>query len=282
MKLKIDEKGNVEVRDGKPVYIDDDNKEIEIDADQLFIKIKSLNSESKQRRLEIADLKKSMTIFEDIDNIEEWREEANKALTLSKNIDESQLIQAGKVDELKISMKAAFESEKESILNSLQKDKTKYQEVLTAKDTLIFDLMVTSKFSSSPLFAGTDAKTILPPEIAAKYFGHQFKVEDIEGELKVVGYNFQGKQIYSRKNPGELASFDEAIIDIIDEYPMKDRIMKAGASGAGTQGGKGEDTRVSDIEQLKQKYNEAVKNRDTVQAITLKNRIFQMERNQIQ
>lgn len=53
-----------------------------------------------------------------------------------------------------------------------------------------------------------------------------------------------GNPIYSRKNPGELADFDEALEIIISQYPHKDSILRgSGASGAGaTQAGVGKNT----------------------------------------
>lgn len=277
MKLKLEENGNIVVEDGKPVFVDEDGKDVVVDVPQLFTKIKELNGESKQRRLEIGDFKKKYKLFQDIEELDGWKEGADKALELVKNIDQSQLIQAGKVEELKESMKKAFEGERENTEKAFGLKTQELLDQISQNEGTIFDLLVTSKFTQSPFFSGESPKTNVLPDMAAKYFGHQFKVEKSStGSLKVVGYNLAGTQIYSRKNPGELANFDEAIAEIIDEYPMKERILKSSGGGSGGRGGSGgnED---DDLTKLKTKYAEAMKAGRTTQAIAIKNQIFQFE-----
>jgi len=53
MKLKLDENNNVVVKDGMPVYVHEDGKEIPFDANKATVKIAELNSEAKQRALEL-------------------------------------------------------------------------------------------------------------------------------------------------------------------------------------------------------------------------------------
>ena len=50
MKLKVDEKGNAVVVDGKPVYVHDDGKEIPFDALSTIATIGRLNAEAKGHR----------------------------------------------------------------------------------------------------------------------------------------------------------------------------------------------------------------------------------------
>jgi len=178
-------------------------------------------------------------------------------------------------------MKLAHDEEKSSMKKAFDNEQKKSESLLNQKDGVIFELMVTSKFAQSPLFSGDKSTTILPPEIAAKYFGHQFKVEkDDSDNLIVIGYHMNGTQIYSRSQPGELAGFEEAIKEIIDEYPMKDSIMRAGFSGSGGQGG-GSDHGENELETLKIAYAEALKNGQTQVAISLKNKIFVMDQQNI-
>ena len=46
MKLKLDENNNVVVKDGMPVYVHEDGKEIPFDANKATVKIAELNSEA--------------------------------------------------------------------------------------------------------------------------------------------------------------------------------------------------------------------------------------------
>ena len=277
LKLKVDENGVVEIKNDKPLYVDDAGKDVEVDANQLFDKVKELNGEAKQRRLEAQALKDKFAIFDEIEDVVKWKDDAEKAVKLAKDIDESVLIQAGKVDEVKANMKLAHDEEKVNMKKAFDEENKKSEAILIQKDGVIFELMVTSKFAQSPLFSGDKSITILPPEIAAKYFGHQFKVEkDDADNLTVVGYHMNGTQVYSRSQPGELAGFEEAIKEIIDEYPMKESIMRAGFSGSGGQGG-GDGQGENELETLKKAYAEAIKNGQTQTAITLKNKIFEMD-----
>ena len=50
MKLKLDENNNVVVKDGMPVYVHADGKEIPFDANKATVKIAELNGEAKQHR----------------------------------------------------------------------------------------------------------------------------------------------------------------------------------------------------------------------------------------
>lgn len=69
-------------------------------------------------------------------------------------------------------------------------------------------------------------------------FGRHFKV--VDGKLAASDAN--GNPIYSRKQPGAQADFDEALGILIDQYPHKDSILKADnkpGSGAPANGGGG-------------------------------------------
>ena len=61
MKLKLDDKGNVALQDGKPVYVHEDGKEIPFDAPAAMAKISALNAES--------DEKKRVAIFADLQKL---------------------------------------------------------------------------------------------------------------------------------------------------------------------------------------------------------------------
>lgn len=276
MKLKLNEDGNVVVVEGKPVYIDDDEKEIEVDVPQLFGKITQLNGESKGHRERAEALTVTLEPFKGIDDVSKWKTDADAAIEKVKNFSDKDLIEAGKVDQIKAEMKAAHDEEKSSILSSFSEKEGTFQEALKKKDGTIYKLMVSAKFAQSPYFAGDKPKTLLTPEIAEAYFGTDFKVEG-EGDeaLRVVGY-VNGNQIYSRKNPGELADFDEALDAIITAYPMKDKILRASSGGSGGQGGDDEThdrEKPGDLKKLEEQYKEAAKSGRMTDAIAIKNKM---------
>ncbi|HGK4128302.1 TPA: DUF6651 domain-containing protein, partial [Klebsiella pneumoniae] len=49
----------------------------------------------------------------------------------------------------------------------------------------------------------------------------------------VVAYDGTGNKIYSRSKPGELASFDEALEFLVEQYPQKDYILKSSGNNGG-------------------------------------------------
>ncbi|HCJ1630488.1 TPA: hypothetical protein NQQ18_005298, partial [Klebsiella pneumoniae] len=72
-------------------------------------------------------------------------------------------------------------------------------------------------------------KIAIPADLLQARFGQSFKVE----EGKVVAYDGTGNKIYSRSKPGELASFDEALEFLVEQYPQKDYILKSSGNNGG-------------------------------------------------
>lgn len=216
MKLKVDENGNAELKDGLPVYVHDDGKEIPFDAPAAMAKIAELNGESKGHRLKAEDAMKRLKAFDGIED----PAAAIKAMQTVKNLDDKKLVDAGEIDTLKRQMSEVFDTEKGKLMDAI-----------AGKDAAIRKLLVSSQFAKSPLIS---EKTILPADIAETYFGKHFRVEDHNGATRVVGY-IGDEPIYSRVKAGELADFEEALSVIFDSYPQKDRIFKGGNAGSGAQ-----------------------------------------------
>lgn len=227
MKLKLDDKGNVVVQDGKPVYVHDDGKEVAFDAPGTVATITRLNSEAKGHRERAEAAEAKLKPFEGIEDAEA----ARKAIELVKNIDEGKLLSAGKVEEIKAAAKKAAE-EQVAAANKAHADelaKTK-----TERDKLQGDLYsekIGGSFTRSKLIT---EKFAIPADLVQARFGQAFKVED----GKIVAYDAAGNKIFSRARPGDLADFDEALETLVDQYPYKDQILKgSGASGGGASGG---------------------------------------------
>lgn len=219
MKLKLDENGAVVTQDGKPVYVHDDGKEIAFDAPAAMAKIKELNGESAKHRIEAKEAMEKLSIFADLDP-----EAARKALATVKNLDDKKLVDAGEVEALKKQLGEIYEGEKAKLNDALKK-----------KDSQIYRLMISNRFAESKFLSD---KTVLPHDVAAEYFGKNFKIEEgDDGVLNVVGH-LNGEKIYSRVNPGEVAGFEEALSTIVDNYQFKDHILKTSNNG-GSGGGSG-------------------------------------------
>lgn len=273
MNLKLDENGNVVVVDGKAVYLDKDDKEIVLDVDSLYKKIQTVNNESASRKRKIAEMDDKLKVLVNIENPEEWMESARKALETVQNLDDKKLIDADKVDQVKQQIKEAYDLKLVDFETAKTVEITGLNDVIKNKDSKIYNLLVSSNFATSPFFSGKEPKTVLLPDIAESYFGKHFKVEENDnGELVVAGYIGEDR-IPSRSNPGEGANFEESITEIIDKYPMKDRILRAGGNGSGS-GGNQDGGEESDVATLKRKYKDAVTAKNMAAAIGFKNQLY--------
>lgn len=213
MKLKtVDVNGTLYgvIVDGKPVFIDDDGKELPFDVPDMRTKIVHLGRENKTYREQAATLQEQVKVFEGIDP-----EAAKKALTTVKNLDDKKLVDAGEVERLKA-----------EIIRGLEE---KHAPVVKERDALKLSLdneMIGGAFNRSKYIAD---KIALSADIVRKVFGDHFSITD----GKVVAKNADGNPIYSRSRPGEVADFDEAIETLVTAYPRKDDFLK-GARGPGS------------------------------------------------
>lgn len=210
MKLKLDEKGNAVLQDGKPVYVHEDGKEAPIDAVSLVQTISRLNFEAKTHReaKEAAEAK-----IKEFDGFGEPKEIA-KLIEIGKSVEGKKLIESGEVEALKAQIAKQFEP----VVNENNTLKSK-----------IYDLQVGSQFAQSTFIK---EKVAIPPDLLQKAYASNFK---LDGD-KVIANDASGNPIYSRTKIGEYAGFDEAIEVLISQRPDKDHILKGtGHQGSGAQ-----------------------------------------------
>ncbi len=232
-KYILTENGNIKANEqGNPIIENEDGTQYGLDAISLTGKIHEVNKESKDRKEKIRELTTSLEKFSKIDD----PAKALEALETMKNLSEKDLKNKEDLELLKTDMENAWKVKMEDKENS-------FKTALTDKDSSISTLqsdlhaaLVQTQFASSPLFAGEDRTTTLTPDIAYTYFGNSWKIETNEfGERVSIGYA-NGKPIYSQINPGDIASFEEAMPKIIEASGQK--IMKE-STGSGSRSGKG-------------------------------------------
>lgn len=216
MKLKLDDKGNVVVQDGKPVYVKDDGTEVAFDVVGTTNTITRLNAEAKGHRERAEAAEGKLKGFEGIED----PAAAIKALTTVANLDAKKLIDAGEAEKVKAEITKAFEKQ--------------LADAKTAHDTLqaqLYQEKVGGSFARSKFIAD---KMAIPADLVEARFGKHFVVDS----GRIVATDSNGQKLYSAANPGELAGFDEALEMLVSQYPQKDHILKgSGASGGGSQGG---------------------------------------------
>ena len=284
-KLKLDSEKNTPIIDeeGRITYIDPDGKDIGLNPPAMYQKIADLGKENQKHRLKYKELKEKFALFDKIEDVSEWKAKAEEALRTVENYNDKEYLKADKVDKLKADITSAYE-DKIKQLGKIYSDKeVELKNQVSSKDDQIRRLLISKHFAMSKYFSGggEKSKTVLPSDIAEDHFGRNFRIEDgPDGLPTVKAFYSSGEPVLSRQNPGEPADFEEAIGLIIDKYPGKDHILRGGTKGSGGSGGTGENFGKSEIEILRKNLSEALKNGNPTEAITLKNRIFALERKQ--
>lgn len=238
MKLLLDENGNVVVRNGKPVYVHDDGKEVEFDAPGTVNTITRLNKEAQTHReakegaeSRVKELETQVKVFEGLDP-----EAARKALDTVSKISDGKLIDSGKVDEVRNAVGKTYEEKIAAMTTTHTSELAKMKEQVESLNGHLNSEIIGGNFARSKVIQD---KLAIPADMVQAKFGSQFKV--VDGKLVAVGAD--GNTLYSRNRPGEVANFDEALEMLVDQYPNRDHILKAsGASGSGASAAAGRGT----------------------------------------
>lgn len=291
--LKLDDNQNAVLQDGKPVYVmKDGDKEEDFVADvpNMYGKTLELKGENKNFRTKFKEASDRLAVFtglfNGVEDIGKWKTGADKALATVKNLDDKQLVDAGKVEQIKHELQRAHDTNMQNARTEFDNQQNAMKDQLATKDATIRKLTVSTYFANDPHFAGKDPKTNVKPEMAEAYWGHLFTVDDKKadgnGRPRVVGHHpVTGDEILSRKpdTVGEIAGFAEAMEVIIDSSPLKQDIMttrQGGSGGGGGQGGGGTGDG-DEISKLRAEYAEAQKVGDGRRAVMLKNKIFRLQ-----
>lgn len=217
MKLKVNDDGFAEVKDGKPVYVDDQGKEHVYDAPAMRNSLDKLNTDLADTRKAKETLEQQVKSFGDLDP-----EAARKALETVKNLDDKKLVDADQVQRIKDETASAFQKQLDEANKKAQQLESEY-----AREKLA------GAFSGSKF---VKEKLAIPPDMVQAAFARNFEYK--EGRIHPKDAN--GNPIYSDSNPGDVASFDEALEKIVNQYPHRDSILKgSGQSGSGAQPGEG-------------------------------------------
>lgn len=208
---KLDEDGNMELKDGNPIYIDGSGREMVVKGDT----ISNLNAEARSHRKAKEDAEAKLKVFDGLD-----ADEAHEAIKKLQDVDFSKLVDAGKIDEVKAEITSQFQGEmqtKDESIASLQ------QQLDQSK---INDVFKGSKFVRDNI--------AVPQDMFEATFRGNFKVKD----GKVEAYDSSGNRLNSKENLGEFAGPEEALQLLVDAHPQKDTILKADTgNGTGSNGG---------------------------------------------
>lgn len=217
MKWLLDDKGNVVLRNGHPVYVKDDGTEVEHDLVKTIGTISRLAGEAKTHREAKETAETKLNAFVGIED----PKKALEALETVKNLKDKDFVSAGEVQKVRDEVTRALNAKFEPIVAENATLKKKID------GSVLESAFVGSKFVKE--------KGAVPADIFQSRFGQHFTV----AEGKLSAKDAAGNVIYSDTNPGEVADFDEALTKIVGQYAYKDALLKgSGSNGNGSNGGK--------------------------------------------
>lgn len=227
---KKDADGNLVIENGNPVWIDANGGEKQHDGGTIT----RLNSEAKQLRERAEAAEKIAKSFEGVDP-----EKAKQAIETVGKLDQKKLIDSGEVDKVR------------------QEISTQFQTQIAERDTKISDLQ--TKYNNQQIanvFKDSDfvkERIAVPVDMFQATFGGRFKVND-NGQIEA--YDSAGNRLMSKTKTGEYADPQEALELLVDAYPQKDTILRAGTgsgsgnNGNGGNGGRGRNMKRAEFEKL--------------------------------
>lgn len=230
MKLKTvttEDHGEVALLEGgNPVIVHDDGKEAPLEYADLIQRVKRISDE-RDKALDRAKTAEGRANRFDVSD-----EEIEEALKVKRSLSEKKLMDAGKVDE-------AVKERLDAAQKQWEKEKSELESALQEREAHLDKLLISNKFSST----GVLEDYFLTPDLAEAAFGRHFKREgDQITPYKRLpnGNGDSGERIFSRSKPGELADFDEALKELLESHPNRDKWKRgSGASGSGAPGSNG-------------------------------------------
>lgn len=269
-------KANLAVLDqaGNPIWIDEKGMETGQDVVRLRAQISDANQEAGKFRIKIKEQEEILAKFIDLDP-----EAARQALITVASYKDKDLIEAGKVEQIKATAVAEVNKAWETKYDKLETDyKTKladHEGRIGSQDKTIRNLMVRGAFEGSQFIKESVAENYFP-EVLYTMFGNQFEVKPGEDGAAptVVAKGFNGEEIYSPANPRQIASPEEAIEVLVRSHPMSAKMLKGSlASGTGAIGGQVGGPKTS-LQTMKDQYAEAKRVSNSMAMIALKGMIF--------
>lgn len=212
---KKDENGALAIDDkGNPIYVQADGREMSVVHDTVT----RLGNEAKQHRERAETAERELKKYEGISDPDKARE----ALDTVSKLDQKQLIDAGKVDEVKQQITQQYESRLSDVQKSLDEANNRYNRT-----------MLDSAFKGSEFLRDNVA---VPADLIQAALQNRYKVD---GD-KIIPLDSSGNPLQSSKRIGETADFDESLAMFIEARPDRDVLLKAPeARGSGNNGGGG-------------------------------------------
>jgi hypothetical protein len=218
MKLKLNEDGQVVLTDGHPTYLNEQGADVIADYSKAFSTIETLTLNAEKATTDaVAHVNALTTLQQKHDALEAANAEAKAEDKPASDKPNQALL------DLQASNQSLSDANKDLNEKVLAAAKVK-----SAND--LNDIFSNSKVASERLHIPTDMTKAL--------FASKFSQDD-SGSFYVA--NADGSKLMSQSNAGQVATSEECISHLIDNYAHKDSILKgSNSSGSGTTGGQGQ------------------------------------------
>lgn len=227
MAWKKDDKGNLAVDEhGNPVWTTDSGEDKAVDYPAMVKRISDINAESKGRKEEIKALKEKYALFDGIEDLSTWKEEALKAIELQKNAPE-------KDKELEAQIAARVESATAGLKAQIAaKDKTlaERDKALAEQDTTIRSMAINADVKGSKILMER-----IKPEFRPLLERELVRAGALDDEKKVYYRNAKGEPLYGET--GTYATREEAPLMLLKELGIDAATVLLSQDGGTTGSG---------------------------------------------
>lgn len=230
-KLKLNADGSAVVKDGKPVFVDEEKgTELPLDANEVFNKYHTLGEENKQWRLKCKEAEAALKQFEGLD-----LETVKANLDAVEKLKQVDMAKAGEIDKLKAEFQMLADKRLTETTQSYENKLKAISEKAQALESRLTKNTIRNHFLNSAFIKENVA---VPPDMIEAAFGNRFKVTEDD---KVIALGEDGSPMLSEKKLTEVADFEEALELMIKKYPHKDAILKnkQNPGGGMNSGGRG-------------------------------------------
>lgn len=194
--------------------------------------------------------------FEARDKAKKEADELRKRALSEDQIAEYQALKAAqeKAEEERQKKAGEFEAIKKSLIDKHAAElETERKARIALEQSYTQEKIEAAFLGASDWFGGESAKTIMTGDMAYAYLGKHVSYEDVEVAGKsikaVVVRDLEGNIILDGK--GNPARFAEAIGELIQSLPNKDRILRgSGKTGSGSSGGSTRGSETVDLSRL--------------------------------
>lgn len=230
-KLKLNADGNAVVKDGKPVFVDEEKgTELPLDANEVFNKYHTLGEENKQWRLKHKEAEAALKQFEGFD-----LETVKANMDAVEKLKQVDMAKAGEIDKLKAEFQTLADKRLTETTQSYENKLKALGEKAQNLESRLTKNTIKNHFLNSAFIKDNVA---VPPDMIEAAFGNRFKVTEDD---KVIALGEDGSPMLSEKKLTEIADFEEALELMVKKYPHKDAILKSKQSPGGgmASGGRG-------------------------------------------